>query len=113
MSAILTDPKYRALLDDVLPAAIHSKKEHARLSKIAVRLMLKPDEEISREEGRLLELLGILIHDYETRTVPLPETAPRRMLAHMLAEKGLRPSDLWDILPKSRVSEILSDKRAI
>jgi HTH-type transcriptional regulator/antitoxin HigA len=35
------------------------------------------------------------------------------MLNHLLQEKQLKPSDLWDILPKSRVSEILSGKRGI
>jgi len=35
------------------------------------------------------------------------------LLNHLLQEKGLKPSDLWDILPKSRVSEILSGKRGI
>jgi HTH-type transcriptional regulator/antitoxin HigA len=35
------------------------------------------------------------------------------MLAHLLQEKGLRPADLADTLPKSRVSEILNGKRGI
>jgi len=35
------------------------------------------------------------------------------MLAHLLGENGLKPTDLWTVLPKSRVSEILSGKRSI
>jgi HTH-type transcriptional regulator/antitoxin HigA len=35
------------------------------------------------------------------------------MLAHLLSQKGMKPSELWSILPKSRVSEILSGKRSI
>lgn len=35
------------------------------------------------------------------------------MLTYLLAEKGMKPSDLWDILPKSRISEILNGKRGI
>jgi antitoxin component HigA of HigAB toxin-antitoxin module len=35
------------------------------------------------------------------------------MLAHLLEEKGMKPSGLWPVLPKSRVSEILSGKRDI
>jgi hypothetical protein len=30
-----------------------------------------------------------------------------------LQEKNMKPSDLWTVLPKSRVSEILSGKRGI
>ena len=35
------------------------------------------------------------------------------MLAYLLEEKGLKPHDLWPLLPKSRVSEILSGKRGV
>jgi len=75
--------------------------------------MEKPEDEISEEEGRLLELLGILIEEYENRAHPLPKSAPYKMLAYLLQEKGMKPSDLWTVLPKSRVSEILNGKRSI
>jgi HTH-type transcriptional regulator/antitoxin HigA len=35
------------------------------------------------------------------------------MLAYLLQEKNMKPSDLWTVLPKSRVSEILNGKRSI
>jgi antitoxin component HigA of HigAB toxin-antitoxin module len=35
------------------------------------------------------------------------------MSAYLLQHKGMMPGDLWKILPKSRVSESLSGKRAI
>lgn len=35
------------------------------------------------------------------------------MLAYLLEAKDRKPSDLWTVLPKSRVSEILSGKRSI
>ena len=75
--------------------------------------MEKPDDETSEEEGRLLEMLSILIDEYENRAHPLPKAEPHKMLAYLLEEKGMKPSDLWTVLPKSRVSEILSGKRSI
>ena len=75
--------------------------------------MGQPDDEISEEEGRLLELLSILIEEYETRAHPLPKATQHKMLAYLLEEKNMKPSDLWAVLPKSRVSEILSGKRGI
>ena len=75
--------------------------------------MEKPEDEISEEEGRLLELLSILIDEYESRAHPLPTAEPHKMLAYLLDEKGVKPSDLWTVLPKSRVPEILSGKRGI
>jgi HTH-type transcriptional regulator/antitoxin HigA len=35
------------------------------------------------------------------------------MLADLLREREMKPSDLWNVLPRSRVSEILSGKRGI
>ena len=112
-TATLNSEKYKALLIEALPVTIHTEAEHRRLLKVVATLTERPDEEMSQEEGRLLELLSILIEDYETRNHPLPETEPHKMLAFLLEEKGMKARDLWDILPKSRVSEILSGKRSI
>ena len=101
------------LLDETLPVAIHTEVEYRRLLAAAGVLMEKPEDEISEEEGRLLELLSILIEEYENRAHPLPNAKPHRMLAYLLKERDMKPSDLWTVLPKSRVSEILNGKRSI
>jgi HTH-type transcriptional regulator/antitoxin HigA len=114
MSATLLDERqYRKLLDVTLPVVIRTQADYDRLLAAAAALMEKPDAEISEEEGRLLELLGILIEEYENRAHPLPSAKPHKMLAYLLEEKKMRASDLWTVLPKSRVSEILSGKRGI
>jgi HTH-type transcriptional regulator/antitoxin HigA len=112
-AATLNVPRYRKLLDETVPVAIHSAAEYRRLLSAAQELMEKSDGELSTEEGRLLELLGIVIDEYENRTLPLPKTEPHRMLAAILEERGMKPNELYSILPKSRVSEILSGKRSI
>lgn len=114
MSATLLDERqYRKLLDVTLPVAIRTEEEHRRLLSAAAALMEKPEDEITEEQGRLLELLSILIEEYENRAHPLPKAKPRKMLAYLLEQKNMRPSDLSAVLPKSRVSEILSGKRGI
>jgi HTH-type transcriptional regulator/antitoxin HigA len=112
-TTLLNEHRYRELLDETLPVAIRTEDEYRRLLSAAAALMEKPDDAISEEEGRLLELLSILIDEYETRAHPLPKAEPHQMLAYLLEEKNLKPSDLSSILPKSRVSEILSGKRGI
>lgn len=112
MSATLLDERqYRKLLDVTLPVVIRTEAEYHRLLGGAAALMEKPEDEISEEEGRLLELLSILIDEYEIRAHPLPKAEPHKMLAFLLEEKNMKPSDLWTVLPKSRVSEILNGKR--
>ena len=109
----LKERQYRDLLGDALPVVIRTDSEYRRLLDRAGRLMEKPEAEISEEEGRLLELLAMLIEAYEDRVRPLPQTEPHKMLRYLLEEKGLKPSDLGSVLPKSRVSEILNGKRGI
>jgi HTH-type transcriptional regulator/antitoxin HigA len=114
MSTVLLDErKYRELLQEVLPLVIRTGKEYQRLLRAAAQLMEKPEPEITGEEGRLLEMLSMLIEEYEDRVHPLPKAEPHKMLNYLLQEKQLKPSDLWAILPKSRVSEILNGKRGI
>jgi HTH-type transcriptional regulator/antitoxin HigA len=112
-TALLDERKYRELLDETLPVVIRTGEEYKRLLGAAAELMEKPEAAITEEEGRLLEMLGMLIEEYEDRVHPLPKAEPHKMLNHLLREKQLKPSDLWAILPKSRVSEILSGKRGI
>jgi len=112
-ATLLDEHQYRKLLEGALPVAIRTEEEYHRLLGAAADLMEKPEDEISEEEGRLLELLSILIEEYENRAHPLPKSKPHKMLAYLLKEKNMKPSDLWTVLPKSRVSEILNGKRSI
>ena len=112
-TALLDERKYRELLDETLPVVIRTEQEHRRLLRAVGQLMEKPEPAITEEEGRIPEMLSMLIEEYEDRVHPLPKAEPHKMLNHLLQEKQLKPSDLWDILPKSRVSEILSGKRGV
>src|SRR5580700_10469602 len=114
MSATLLDKRrYEELLSETLPVVIRTKAEYHRLLGAAKRLMETPADAISEEEGRLLELLSIVIEEYEDRVHLLPKAEPHLMLRHLLEENDMKPSALWEALPKSRVSEILSGKRSI
>ena len=104
---------YRKLLDETLAVVIRTEAEYRRLLTATAAILERPEDEISEEEGRLLELLSILIEEYENRAHPLPRTEPHKMLAYLLEEKNMKPSDLWTVLPKSLVSEILNGKRSI
>src|SRR5271165_4652171 len=99
MSATLLDERqYRKLLDETLPVVIRTKAEYRRLLTTAAALMERAEDEISEEQGRLLELLSILIEEYENRAHPLPKAEPHKMLAYLLEEKNMKPSDLWTVL---------------
>jgi hypothetical protein len=74
------EAKYRGLLGEALPVAIRAETEYRRLLAEALRLMEMDEAAMSEEQGRLLDMLGILIEEYEDRVYPLPKTEPHKML---------------------------------
>ena len=106
--------KYGRLLERVAPVVIETEEEYQRMLTRFEHLMDKDEASMSAEEGRLLKLLAMLIEEYEDRNVSLPPFSPGKMLRHLLAEKGLRQSDLFPVIgSKSRVSEIIAGNRSI
>ncbi len=61
-----------------------------------------------------LELLLILVKDYEDRSITIPEIDPIDVVKLKMEEKGLKAKDLEPIIgSKSHVSLILSGKRGL
>jgi HTH-type transcriptional regulator/antitoxin HigA len=61
----------------------------------------------------LVEALGELIQAYEKRQAPMPEAEPREVLRYLMAEHGLRQTDLAGIVSQGTISDILSGRREI
>ena len=102
---------YRRLLGRVMPRAISAKAEYERLLAEVDKLMSKGDA-ISPEEGALLDLMVVLIEDYEDEHHTMPASLPHTRIKTLMEERGLRQSDLVPTLgSRSRVSELLSGKR--
>jgi HTH-type transcriptional regulator/antitoxin HigA len=117
MSTITVDldtKRYGRLLANARPTVIQSAEENDRLLSIIEKLMAKGEGTLTPEEDALLELLVRLVHDFEQQQYPLPVCPPHEIVAFLLEQRGLKPSDLWPVLEsKGRVSEILSGKRGI
>jgi HTH-type transcriptional regulator/antitoxin HigA len=61
-----------------------------------------------------LEVLALLVDDYEKRTFPMEEPDPVSAIRFRLEQAGLEPKDLVSILgSRSRVSEIMNRKRGL
>jgi HTH-type transcriptional regulator / antitoxin HigA len=62
----------------------------------------------------LLDVVASLVHDYETRQVPMPDAAPADVLRLLMEQHGLRQVDLAELFgSQSNVSEVLNGKRSI
>lgn len=96
------------------PRVLHSAKDYtAAVEEIHRLLDLNPGK--GSPELDALELLSVLVEDYETRNIPEPPPGkPQSIVEFMLEQKGLSRSDLVHPLGgKSRVSEFFAGKRPL
>jgi HTH-type transcriptional regulator/antitoxin HigA len=115
VSTVVVNPvKYGKLLVKVLPQPIGTEREYDHAMKLAGQLMEKGEGRLSPEEGRLLELLGILIADYDDRRYPLGDHDPVRVPTELMSARSLTAKDLWRVFgSKGAASDVLNRRRAI
>jgi HTH-type transcriptional regulator/antitoxin HigA len=90
---IKTEPEYEAAL--------------ARVEKLM-------EAKSGTAQGDELEVLSLLIHDYEGKVFPIDKPDPVAAIRFRLAQQGLTNKDLVPFLgSRSRVSEVLSGRRSL
>jgi HTH-type transcriptional regulator/antitoxin HigA len=96
------------------PHVLHTAK-HYEVAVSALRELLERNPKKGTREFEILELLALLVEDYETRNIAEPPVpAPPAVVEFMLKQKGLTRTDLVEPLGgKSRVSEFFAGKRAL
>ena len=102
-----------ALLDFTKPHVLRNEAEYnAAIAEI--ELLLDEDVERGSEGYDRLEFLSVLVEHYEEERYPMGAVTPQQAVLFMLAQKGLDPSDLDDVMGgESRVSEFLNGKRGL
>ena len=92
---------------------IRTNKQHELYLARAYELMqlnIKPNSDESDE----LEILSILIEQYEKENYPIDPPNPIEAILFRLEQQGLKRSELQKIIgSRSRVSEVLSGKRKL
>ena len=69
---------------------------------------------IGTKEGDELDLLALLIKDYEDRTFPMDKPNPLEAIEYRMEQAGLTKKDLAEILGyKSRVTDIFNKHRKL
>ncbi len=90
---------------------IHTEDDYKKaLSRIEEIFDAKPGS----KEGDELEILGILVDEYEKKHFPIEAPKPVEAIKFRMDQLGMKQKDLAKILgSKSRASEILSGKRSL
>lgn len=92
---------------------IKSNQEHEEYLERAYDLM-QQDLKVDSKESDELELLSILIEDYEKKIYSIESPNPIEAIKFRLDQLGLKRSELQRILgSRSRASEALSGKRKL
>lgn len=65
-------------------------------------------------EMELLELVGLLVHDYEQREFPIEDLDPIEAIKYQMEELGVTTAEIAELVGgKSRLSELLNEKRPL
>jgi HTH-type transcriptional regulator / antitoxin HigA len=91
---------------------VRTEKEYNRAIRIMDEIVDGVGDNKKHPMAALLDYLAEQVEDYETKSFPIPDAAPHKVLGFLLETHGLKQSDIPGI-PQSMVSAILAGKRAI
>lgn len=113
MSANPVTPAYSKLLARVGPKVIRTEQENEHFLEMLSQLDTRGTR-LSKEEKELVELLTLLIEDFEERHYALPKAPPLEVLQFLMEQHNLRQADLLDVFKtRSIASEVMSGKREL
>lgn len=92
---------------------IRNKRDYARMQSLMDQLLLEIGDDESHPLADLLDVVGVLVDQYENETMPeLKPADPRDVLRFLMEQHGLTQSDLRkEIGTQGVVSEVLSGSR--
>ncbi|WP_159567075.1 helix-turn-helix domain-containing protein [Budvicia diplopodorum] len=92
---------------------LRSKEDHDE-ALVRMAQLMASEPEIGTEKGDELEILALLVEDYERKNHPIDKPSPIEAIKYLMDKKGLSQSDMTRYLgSKSKVSEVLNGKRAL
>jgi len=103
---------YAALLSETRPEVIRDEKQNQDYIRRLEKLTSK--KSLNRAEEKLIELLVVLIDDFEAKHYPVPDASPVAIVRHLMEAHNLRQKDLLDVFgTESIASEVLHGKREL
>jgi HTH-type transcriptional regulator/antitoxin HigA len=105
--------KWKGLVTRLYLRPIRTTGDYNRAIQIARKLAARTD--LNKDQTAYLEVLSLLIEDYESRHLPIEAgRSPIETLKFLLEANGLNSSDLGNILGQRQLgSKILKGKRQL
>ena len=92
---------------------IRSEEEYDRTVALMNYLLDVVGDKADHALSGLLDLVGELVADFDASCYAIEAAAPIEVLRGLIEIRGLKQSDLADVLPQSNLSAILAGKRSI
>lgn len=92
---------------------IRSEDEYDRTLALMNFLVDMVGDQEDHDLSGLLDLVSELVSDYDTDRYAIEASEPNEVLRYLLESRGLKQSDLAEIVPQSNLSAILAGKRKI
>ena len=92
---------------------IRSEEEYDRTVALMNFLLDTVGDQEDHDLSGLLDLVSELVSDYDTDRYAIEASEPNEVLRYLLESRGLKQSDLAEIVPQSNLSAILAGKRKI
>jgi HTH-type transcriptional regulator/antitoxin HigA len=106
----VTTVDYGLLLRQTRPEVVRDEEQNAEYVRHLEKLTAK--KRVTAGERKLIELLTLLVEDFESRHYVVPEAGPLDIVRHLMEAHGLRQKDLADVFgTESIVSDVLNGKR--
>lgn len=103
---------YAALLSETRPEVIRDERQNQAYIRRLEELTSK--KSVTRAEEKLIELLAVLIEDFEAKHYPVPDASPLAVVRHLMEAHHLRQKDLVEVFgTESIASEVLHGKRQL
>lgn len=105
---------YRSLLLDYLPRPVRTERDYEQTCRRIAKLM-EGGCELSQAESELLEILSLLVEQYESAERPIRDASPAEVLAFLIDSRGDTKAAVARAtgIPRSVITDILAGRRGV
>jgi len=105
---------YGSLLLDYLPRPVRTRREYEQACRQIAKLM-SLGAELPQAESELLEILSLLVAQYESLEDSIRDASPAEMLAYLIDARGVSNATVAreTEIPRSVITDILAGRRNI
>lgn len=105
--------RWRAFTEEVPVRPIRLEADYEQMVTLMNRLLDVVGDDESHPLAPVLALVGDQVEGYDSVHFAIPQSEPREVLRYLMDQRGLKQSDLGDLIAQPNLWAILSGHRSI